>query len=74
MYACMKTISIRDDVYEWLLRLKGDGESFSDVIEKLLMRKGLGIEEYFGCLRDSPILEEIAEYSRKLRESARLRI
>jgi len=70
----MKTISIRDDVYERLLRLKGEGESFSDVIEKLLAIKGFSIEEYFGCLRDSPILEEIAKYSKKLRESARLRI
>ena len=36
----MKTISIRDDVCEKLLRLKEEGESFSDVIEKLLEKKG----------------------------------
>ncbi len=34
----MKTISIRDDVYNRLLEMKGEGESFSDVIEKLLAR------------------------------------
>lgn len=74
MCACMKTISIRDDVYEKLLRLKLEGEGFSDVIEKLLTRKGLSIEEYFGCLRDSSILDGLTEYSKKLRRSARLRI
>jgi len=61
----MKTISIRDYVYEKLLRLKEEGESFSDVIEKLLEKKGFSLEEYFGCLKDSPALDKIAEYSRK---------
>ncbi len=37
----MKTISIRDDIYEKLLRLKEEDENFSDVIEKLLEKKGL---------------------------------
>jgi len=65
---CMKTISIRDDVYERLLRLKEEGESFSDVIEKLLEKKGFSLEEYFGCLKDSPALDKLAEYSRRIRE------
>ena len=39
MYACMpKTITISDDVYEELKRLKGSS-SFSDVIRSLLRRK-----------------------------------
>ena len=70
----MKTISIRDDVYRRLLRLKEEGESFSDVIEKLLERRGFSLEDYFGCLKDSRALDEIAEYSRKVREAARFRI
>jgi len=74
MYAYMKTISIRDDIYERLVNLKGEGESFSDVIERLLSRKGFSIERFFGCLKDSAVLDEIAEYSRKIRESARFRI
>ena len=40
MYACMpKTITISDDVYEELKRLKGSSSSFSDVIRSLLGRK-----------------------------------
>jgi len=35
----MKTISIRDDVYQKLVELKGEKESFSDVIEKLLNKR-----------------------------------
>ena len=70
----MKTISIRDDIYERLLMLKEEGESFSDVIEKLLEKGGFSLEEYFGCLKDSPALDEIAEYSRRVGESARSRI
>ena len=73
-HTCMKTISIRDDVYEKLLRLKEEGESFSDVIEKLLEKKGFSLEDYFGRLKDSPALDKIAEYSRRIRESARFRI
>ena len=54
--------------------MKKEGESFSDVIERLLEKKGIRIERYFGILKDSPVLHEIAEYSRELRESARFRI
>jgi len=70
MHTHMKTISIRDDIYERLLRLKEEGESFSDVIEKLLEKKGFSLEDYFGCLKDSPALDKIAEYSRRIGESA----
>ncbi|AEA46437.1 antitoxin VapB family protein [Archaeoglobus veneficus] len=70
----MKTISIRDDVYNKLVSMKEDGESFSDVIEKLLKRERFNIEEYFGVLRESSVLDEIMEYSRKARKSARMRI
>lgn len=58
--------SIRDDAHGKFLRFK---------LETLLLtRKRFNIEEYFGCLKDSPILDELAEYSKKLRESARVRI
>lgn len=70
----MKTISIRDDIYDRLVNMKEGGESFSDVIEKLLKRERFSIEEYFGALRESSVLDEIMEYSRKARKSARMRI
>ena len=69
----MKTISIRDDVYNRLLEMKEEGESFSDVIEKLLERKNTRISKYFGILKDGEVLEEI-EKCLESRKSARLRI
>ena len=50
------------------------GESFSDVIDKLLEKRGFSLEDYFRCLKDSPALGKIAEYCRRIRESARFRI
>jgi predicted CopG family antitoxin len=70
----MKTITIRDDTYEKLVRLKRDGESFSDVIERLIEQKDFDISRYFGILKDSEVLERILEYSKDFRKSARLRI
>ncbi len=70
----MKTITIRDDTYEKLARLKRNGESFSDVIERLIEQKDFDISRYFGILKDSEVLEKILEYSKGFRKSARLRI
>ncbi|ADC65191.1 Protein of unknown function DUF217 [Ferroglobus placidus DSM 10642] len=69
----MKTISIRDDVYKRLAEMKEEGESFSDVIEKLLKKKNTNIKKYFGVLKDSEVLDEI-EKILEMRRSARLRI
>jgi len=68
----MKTISIRDDIYRKLVEIKGEGESFSDVIEKLLEKK-VDISEYFGVLKDSKTLEEI-EKCLEMRKRARIRL
>lgn len=69
----MKTISIRDEVYNKLVEIKEEGESFSDVIEKLLRRKTTNIRKYFGILKDSDVLNEI-ERCLKARRSARFRV
>ena len=63
----MKTIMIRDDVYEKPLEIKGD-KSFSDVIEELIeeslsLRKRK-IEKYFGLLSK----EEANELYKKIEE------
>jgi len=34
----MKTITVREELYKRLVKLKREGESFSDVIERLLDR------------------------------------
>lgn len=36
-----KNIAVSDDIYESLMRLKRENESFSEVIRKLLAQKGL---------------------------------
>jgi len=69
----MKTISIRDEIYNKLVEMKEEGESFSDVIEKLLKRKRTDIRKYFGVLRDSEVLDEI-EKCLEARKSARFRV
>jgi len=69
----MKTISIRDDIYKKLVEMKEEGESFSDVIEKLLRRKTINIKKYYGILKDCEVLDEI-ERCLEERKSARFRI
>ncbi|MFO7966939.1 MAG: antitoxin VapB family protein [Archaeoglobaceae archaeon] len=69
----MKTISIKDGVYNKLVDMKEEGESFSDTIERLIDRK-FNVESYFGVLKDSNSLKEIEEYSRKVRKSAEFRL
>jgi len=67
----MKNISLRDEVYEELSRLKREGESFSDVIMRLLRKnKERSLEilrRYAGKLRDSDIEEIIMENRRRFR-------
>jgi predicted CopG family antitoxin len=71
----MKTIMIRDDVYNKLARIKGN-KSFSDIIEELIeesisLRKKK-IEKYFGILKDDEAKElkkEIYEMRKNLNEN-----
>ena len=46
-----KNISISEDVYQLLSRLKLEGESFSDTIRRLAQTKG-SILEYAGIWKD----------------------
>ncbi len=68
-----KTISIREEVYDILMSLKKENESFSDVIWKLTKKRKPNLRDYFGGLKDSKAIIEIKEDSKKIRESARLR-
>ncbi len=67
----MKTIIIRDEIYETLKELKGEGMSFSDVIEKLLdekRNKGIKIlEKLAGKLKESDIETLILKERKKFR-------
>ena len=69
-----KNISIRDDIYNLLKGARRDGESFSDVIERLLKKDKIDLSEYFGALKNSPLLDKIEADSKRVREMARSRI
>ncbi len=69
-----KTISIREEVYDLLKSIKRENESFSDVIGKLAKKKKPDLSEYFGVLKDSKVMDEVEEDSKKIRASARQRI
>jgi predicted CopG family antitoxin len=68
-----KTLSIRDETYTQLKDAKLEGESFSDVIDRLLKKKEENLSGYFCALKDKEFLEELDEDSRKIRELSRLR-
>jgi predicted CopG family antitoxin len=68
-----KNISIKDDVYNLLRDAKREDESFSDLIERLLTKDKADLSEYFGSLRDNPILDELESVSTKIRQEARSR-
>ncbi|VVB69369.1 Putative antitoxin [uncultured archaeon] len=68
-----KTISIRDDVYKLLKGAKREEESFSDVIERLLKKDKINLSDYFGALKDNPLLDELEADSIRIREMERHR-
>lgn len=69
----MKNIVIRDEVYEMLSRMKGEKESFSDVILRMMLeRRNRSLEvlrKYAGSLEGSDILDIVL----KERKSFRMR-
>ncbi|MHA1653464.1 MAG: antitoxin VapB family protein [Candidatus Thorarchaeota archaeon] len=69
----MKTITIPDDLYRQLKKIKRKEESFSDVIRRLLERRNTDIGKYFGVLRDSPVMADLDGIVKEIRESARSR-
>ncbi|BCS93498.1 hypothetical protein L3N51_01761 [Metallosphaera sp. J1] len=71
----MKTIMIRDDVYERLLEIKGD-RSFSELIDQLIREsrdsRNKRLMRYFGILTDeeaNKLEEEVKRAREKLDES-----
>lgn len=65
-----KNISIREDVYRALQNAKGDDESFSDVIERLLEARE-GDHPLYGLVGvlDEGDVERARERSKRFRES-----
>jgi len=69
-----KTISIRDDVHKRLAEAKRQDESFSDLIDRLLKKESPDLSVFFGSLKNSDLLDEIEEDSKRIRASARSRV
>lgn len=68
-----KNLAIREEVYRKLSEAKKAGESFSDVIEKLLERGG-DLMPLWGVLSDSKRLAEIENSIRKIRKRTTIRL
>ncbi len=70
-----KTISIREDVYETIKSMKSEDESISDAVERLITKKKeADLEDFFGVLKDSEVLEGLEEDTKRIRASSRFRI
>ena len=74
MHECMKTITIRDETHRALLMLKDEGDSFSDVIDRLIEEKTGDIRKFAGVLKDSKVLDSLREFTKELRASGRPRV
>lgn len=71
---CMttKNLAIRESVYQKLAEAKRQGESFSDVIERILERRG-SLLPLWGALADSESISEIESEVRAMRKRATVR-
>lgn len=69
-----KTLSIREETYEMLKGEKREGESFSDVIDRLMRREKFNLKDYFGAIKDEELLRGLEEDSKKIRELSRSRV
>lgn len=72
MRLCMstETVSLKESAYEKLKRLKREGESFSDVVERISDDREQSLEEFSGAF---PEIGEIEERLEKEREEFELR-
>ena len=66
MYMATKTISILEEAYNALIKEKGKGDSFSDVILKLTRRKGK-LKDSFGSWNMTD--KDVTTFRRELRDA-----
>ncbi|MBS7648967.1 MAG: antitoxin VapB family protein [Candidatus Bathyarchaeia archaeon] len=69
----VKTITIKDDVYKELLKLKREGKSFSDILSELLERKRIDLASFYGIFKDRKLWEEIEGEIQKGRKGVVIR-
>jgi predicted CopG family antitoxin len=67
-----KNLAIREKVYEKLAEAKHEGESFSDVIERILEKRG-NLLSLWGILADSQNVKKIEDDTTRIRKRATVR-
>ena len=71
---CMptKNLAIREEVYRKLAEAKREGDSFSDVIERMLEKRS-SLLLLWGVLADSEDIADIGDETKKIRKRAVVR-
>jgi predicted CopG family antitoxin len=68
-----KNLAIREGVYRKLAEEKRQGESFSDVIERMLEKRG-SLLPLWGALADSTSIAQVQDDIAKIRRRAKVRV
>jgi predicted CopG family antitoxin len=70
-----KNISITEDIYNELVKLKNGNESFSDIISRLVMERKKDPLKFFGILEDIPdeIMDDFEKGMDDLKKTATLK-
>ncbi len=66
----MKNVTISDELYQNLAAMKQPGESFSDVINRLVYRNKVKVKAFYGGLKGSKALDELESEVRKNRKES----
>ncbi|MHB1811670.1 MAG: antitoxin VapB family protein [Thermoplasmataceae archaeon] len=69
----MKNVTISDKIYEEISSMKRPGESFSEVIGRLVYRKRVKLSSFYGILADSEFLKELEKEVDENRKKSLLR-
>ena len=69
----MKNVTISDKIYEEISSMKQPGESFSEVIGRLVYRKRVKLSSFYGILADSEFLKELEKEVDENRKKSLLR-
>jgi len=75
IHACdiMKNITISDDIYREIASLKLEGDSFSDVLRRILNKNRVKISSFNGALRGSKFLDDLEKEVKKNRRELEYR-
>jgi len=68
----VKTLTIKDKVYEELVNIKGKEESFSDLFERLAKKEKAGIMEFAGFLSKETAEKMKKDIAKRKKEGIKL--